>query len=883
MCTVVVPIERRGGPTHTMTRSESAFLPSRSSRLWIGIAVAVIGPLLVTPLVRTGSLSLIPGVPYVLVIMVAALLGRLIAGGIAIAMSTVLLDRFVISPSTGTGARTEQDLWAVVVFVVVALVIAELLARLERTIRREEGERDRLRFIAEAGDALSGPLAVEDTLHALGNVLVPAVADWFAVDLLEDGRIRTLLVLHPDPEKVTLAHELQRRFPTDPDAPTGSPHVIRTGRSELTETIPDEMLQALVEDPELLETMRGLGLRCAMVVPLTARGRTFGALTLIGAERHERYGASDLQLAEEIADRAALAIDTARAFADETEARAGAVELAHRNEVLKDVTAAFGRAATVPEVLTAMLELGVRSAGPVAATVGILDEHGRVEVAGLSGYEVDDAPYWHTFALTDPLPMSDAIRNRRPVVLSTTAERDRRYPALQGRGEQRDHALVCLPLLLGDVAMGAFSASYAPGTDFGDDDLSFLRAIGEQCAQAIDRARARERATKVRLRFDALATASRTLALTLDYDETARAAVRLAVQYLGAHATLFVHERGGLEPVAHADAPAPEADATEGWTDAREADLARAAADATEEASPVSVPGAGIVLPLTIAGITSGALAIGAPSIDPDDEEDVGFAREVTRRVARAMENARLYRERDRAAVTLQASLLPPELPDVPGIEVASLFLPAITGYAVGGDFYDVFELDDGRWVALVGDVCGKGLEAAALTGLARHTLRAVANVDRPSEALGQLNRALLRERIDGRFCTVALAIFDPSEDDGARATISVGGHPLPHHVRRTGESSGVGRHGTLLGVADKVDLHDDVVRLGSGESLVLFTDGIVGKRESAEGSVALRSALRNGSPSSASELRDRIERSIRDEVGGDQLDDVAVLVLMAR
>jgi serine phosphatase RsbU (regulator of sigma subunit)/transcriptional regulator with GAF, ATPase, and Fis domain len=866
-----------------MTRSESAFVPPRSSRLWIGIAIAVIGPLVVTPLVRTGSLSLIPGVPYVLVIMAAALVGRLIAGGIAIAMSTVLLDRFVISPSTGSGARTEQDLWAVVVFVVVALVIAELLARLERTIRREEGERDRLRFIAEAGDALSGPLTVEDTLHELGNVLVPALADWFAVDLLEDGRIRTLLVVHPDPEKVALAHDLQRRFPTDPDAPTGSPQVIRTGRSELTETIPDEMLQALVEDPELLETMRGLGLRCAMVVPLTARGRTFGALTLIGAESHERYGPSDLQLAEQIADRAALAIDTARAFADETEARAAAVELAHRNEVLKDVTAAFGRAATVPEVLTAMLELGVRSAGPVAATVGILDEHGRVEVAGLSGYEVDDAPYWHTFALTDPLPMSDAIRNRRPVVLSTTAERDRRYPALQGRGEQRDHALVCLPLLLGDVAIGAFSASYAPDTDFGEDDLSFLRAIGEQCAQAIDRARARERATKVRVRFDALATASRTLALTLDYDETARAAVRLAVQHLGAHATLFVHERGGLEPVAHADASAPETDESLGWTDAREADLARAAADATEEASPVSVHDVGIAFPLTIAGITAGALAIGAPSIDPDDEEDVGFAREVTRRVSRAMENARLYRERDRAAVTLQASLLPPELPDVPGIEVASLFLPAIAGYAVGGDFYDVFELDDGRWVALVGDVCGKGLEAAALTGLARHTLRAVANVDRPSEALEQLNRALLRERIDGRFCTVALAIFDPSDDDGARATISVGGHPLPHHVRRTGETSGVGRHGTLLGVAEKVDLHDDVVRLGSGECLVLFTDGIVGKRESTEGSIALRSALRNGAPSSASELRDRIERFIREEVGGDQLDDVAVLVLMAR
>jgi serine phosphatase RsbU (regulator of sigma subunit)/transcriptional regulator with GAF, ATPase, and Fis domain len=865
-----------------MTGSESAFLPPDARRLWLGIAIAIVGPIVVTPIVRTGALALIPGVLYVLVIVLAAYVGRLLAGAVAIVLSTVLLDRFIIAPTAAPGSRTEQDFWAVVAFAAVALLVAELLARLERTIRREERERERLRFLAQAGDALSGPLAVDETLRALSDVLVPALADWFSVDLLEGGDIRTILVVHPDPAKVALAHELQRRFPTDPDAPTGAPHVIRTGVAELTETIPDEMLTAMIEDPELLGTMRGLGLRCAMVVPLTARGRTFGALTLIGAETHARYGPDDLQLAEEIGDRAALAIDTARAFADEADARAAAQEIAHRNEVLKDVTAAFGRAASVPEVLTAMLELGVRSAGATAATIGIVDEHGHVDLIGVSGYEPDDQPYWRAFDLSDPLPMSDAIRERRPIVLSTTAERDRRYPALRGRGELRDHVLVCLPLLLGDLAIGAFSASYPPETDFGADDLSFLRAIGEQCAQAIDRARARERATKVRLRFDALATASRTLALTLDYDETARTAVRLGVQHLGAHATLFVPDRGELQVAAHADAPLPG--------DVRDApgaeppELAAAAAEATQTATPVVVPDAGIALPLTIAGTTSGALAIGAPWIDPDDEDDLGFAVEITRRVARAMENARLYRDRDRAAVTLQASLLPPEVPAVPGIEVASLFLPAIAGYAVGGDFYDVFELDDGRWVALVGDVCGKGLEAAALTGLARHTLRAVANVDRPSEALGQLNRALLRERIDGRFCTVALAIFDPSVDDGtARATISIGGHPLPQHVRRSGDAQGVGRHGTLLGVAEKVDLHDDTVTLQPGDALVLFTDGIIGKREAAEGSVALKSALRDGAPSSAAELRDRLERYVRDEVGGDQLDDVAVLVLMAR
>ena len=238
-----------------MTRPESAFLPPRASRLWLGIAVAVIGPLVVTPIVRAGSLSLTPAVPYVLVIVAAALIGRLVAAGIAIGLSTVLLDRFVISPTTGS--RTEQDVWAVVVFVAVAVAIAELLARLDRTIQREQLERDRLRFLTDAGDALSKPLAIEETLRALSDVLVPALADWFAVDLLDGGRIKNILVAHPDPAKVELARELQRRFPTDPDAPTGAPNVIRTGTSELTETIPDEMLRALISDPELLA---GLGL-----------------------------------------------------------------------------------------------------------------------------------------------------------------------------------------------------------------------------------------------------------------------------------------------------------------------------------------------------------------------------------------------------------------------------------------------------------------------------------------------------------------------------------------------------------------------------------------------------------------------------------------------
>jgi serine phosphatase RsbU (regulator of sigma subunit)/transcriptional regulator with GAF, ATPase, and Fis domain len=866
---------------------EGIFLPRTSARLWLGIAIAILGPLVITPIVRDGALAIFPGVPYVLIVVAATLVGRVVAATIAIAESAILLDRYVVAAGQ-TGQRGEQDLLAIVVFVLVAGVVVQLLARLDRTLAIETRERDRLRFLARAGDALSGSLDVDETMKHLGDVLVPALADWFSVDLIEEGAIRNVVVVHPDPAKVELARDLQRRFPTDPDSPTGAPHVIRTGEPELTASITDEMLRALIADPDLLRTMRELHLRCAMVLPLAARGRTFGALTLIGAETHDTYGPTDLELAEEIADRAALAIDTARLFAAESEARAAALEEARRNEVLKDVTAAFGRATTVEEVLRAMLDDGVRTVGAAAGTVGLVGGDRRVEVIGVSGYETDDHPYWHSFGLDDELPLSEAIRDRRPVVLSTTAERDERYPSLQGRGEQRDHALVCLPLLLGEVAIGGFSASYPPGTDFGADDLSFLKAIGEQCAQAIDRARSRERAIRARARFDALATASRALARTLDHDETARTAVQLGLDILGRRATLVLRERDRLAMIARGDAAGIQLFAEREGPDVVPA-IAEAIATAMERREPRLIPESGtdelpeVVLPLTIAGSTFGALVVEDPILDFDDEEELGFAREVVRRMARAVENARLYRDKDHAARTLQQSLLPPQLPEVPGVEVESLFLPALSGYDVGGDFYDVFEVADGRWAVVVGDVCGKGVEAAALTGLARHTLRALSDVNRPSEALEALNRALLREHLDGRFCTVALAFVEPDDGGGARVQVASGGHPLPQKLANDGTAHRVGHHGTLLGVADAIHIDDEDVRLDAGESLVLFTDGILAKDEaSGDDSAALRRALADGVPPSAEALRDRIQRSVHDLLGEEQYDDVAVLVLRA-
>jgi phosphoserine phosphatase RsbU/P len=164
---------------------------------------------------------------------------------------------------------------------------------------------------------------------------------------------------------------------------------------------------------------------------------------------------------------------------------------------------------------------------------------------------------------------------------------------------------------------------------------------------------------------------------------------------------------------------------------------------------------------------------------------------------------------------------------------------------------------------------------------MARHTLRALANVQRPSEALAALNDALLREDLDGRFCTVALAMIEPQTDDGPRIiTVASGGHPLPQHLSGDGVARRVGEHGTLLGIVEDITLTDTVVPLEAGDALVLFTDGLIGKREnSGDQPDRLLTRLRGRRWSSAAEIREHI-RGFIEELGADRYDDIAVLVL---
>ncbi|HEY6675051.1 MAG TPA: PAS domain S-box protein [Rubrobacteraceae bacterium] len=199
--------------------------------------------------------------------------------------------------------------------------MVRLCPAIERELREAEGRRERkraaeaLRFLSEASAELTSSLDYRATLAGVARLAVPQLADWCAVDVQEeDGSTHRLAVEHENPEKVAWAHELQQRYPPDADAPRGVPEVLRSGRSEFYPDVTDEMLVAAARDPEHLRLMRRMSFTSAMIVPLVARGRTLGAITLVSAESGRRYERADLELAEELARRAALAVDNARLY-----------------------------------------------------------------------------------------------------------------------------------------------------------------------------------------------------------------------------------------------------------------------------------------------------------------------------------------------------------------------------------------------------------------------------------------------------------------------------------------------------------------------------------------------------------------------------------------
>lgn len=234
-------------------------------------------------------------------------------------------------------------------------------------------------------------------------------------------------------------------------------------------------------------------------------------------------------------------------------------------------------------------------------------------------------------------------------------------------------------------------------------------------------------------------------------------------------------------------------------------------------------------------------------------------------------------------AQTLQQTFIPATLPDIKGLEIAGAYRPAGDGSEVGGDFYDVFQVQSGEWIVAVGDVSGKGVEAAVVTSFVRHTLRAVAvQLDDPSQIIRALNSAMLAHASD-RFCTLAVLRLI-REDDHWLVTISSGGHPLPVLVTAAGEISEIGPAGSLVGVLTQPRLADARYVLSVGDSLVIFTDGVTeARREAGQFGVdGILSVLEHG-VASAAEVTEALLERVLDFQAGEARDDIAIVSLVVR
>ena len=292
------------------------------------------------------------------------------------------------------------------------------------------------------------------------------------------------------------------------------------------------------------------------------------------------------------------------------------------------------------------------------------------------------------------------------------------------------------------------------------------------------------------------------------------------------------------------------------------------------------------IVPLVARGRVLGdiALATDHQSGRRFGPETLALARELADRCALALDNAMVYAQRDLVAMSLQEELLPPDLPQIPGLDVAARYAAAGEGNDVGGDFYDVFPSEHG-WRVVIGDVVGKGPAAAAVTGLARHTLRAAAPYeDSPSALLGVLNRALLAERRGERLASVACVELDPR---GGRlvATVSVAGHPLPLVVDPGGNVRELGGFGQLLGIEEPLRTEDVREELEPGELLVLYTDGVVEARGASGvfGEERLRSLLGEMANEAPTRVVQRIEAAVLAASGGRARDDLAIVALRVR
>jgi PAS domain S-box-containing protein len=369
----------------------------------------------------------------------------------------------------------------------------EQLIREQAARREAEDQGRKSAFLAEASTVLSSSLDYETTLASVTKLAVPFIADWCAVDILEDDQgIHRVAIAHQEPSKIELAWELNRRYPDSINGSKGLPEVLRTGESAIATEIPDTALIELAQDAEHFQMLRELGLKSYMIAPLVARGRTLGAITLVTAESDRRYSSADLPLVEDLAHRAALAVDNARLYRETQQARQIAEQAAERNATLQAVTAALSETLTQAQVAQVVVEQGLSVLKAGGGLIALLTDNDKtLEIVQAIGYPKELIDTGNCYPISASLPIAEAVRAGKPILIESREVWAEHYPHHATKYASTPyHAWAAIPLIVEGRTIGAMGLSFPNARTFNYDECALMLVLAHQCAQAIERARA---------------------------------------------------------------------------------------------------------------------------------------------------------------------------------------------------------------------------------------------------------------------------------------------------------------------------------------------------------------------------------------------------------
>ncbi|NES94965.1 MAG: GAF domain-containing protein [Desertifilum sp. SIO1I2] len=367
----------------------------------------------------------------------------------------------------------------------------QLLRGIMIDITQRKRHENAQQYLAQFSKTLASSLDYPTILNQLARQLVPHLADWCVVHVVQDdGSIEAVATAHSNPEKIQWAEEIRQRYPLNPDDPTGTPRVLRTGQSEVYPYITDKLLVQSARDEEHLRLLREVGFRSAMIVPMPARGKILGTLVFVAAESARQYDPEDLAFAEELGRHAALAVDNAQLYQKAQQAQQIAERLANRTAILQQITAAFSQALTPKQVAEVVTQRAIAAMEAKAGSLALLVDEGRtLQIVQAVGYPESMLNTWSSFPANAPVPLAETARTQNPAFIGNRELFVECYPHLAESATMTQHqAWACLPLSVEDRLLGVIGLSFSQPQAFSSEDRTFMLTLAQQCAQAIARA-----------------------------------------------------------------------------------------------------------------------------------------------------------------------------------------------------------------------------------------------------------------------------------------------------------------------------------------------------------------------------------------------------------